>query len=208
MNPTTRIFQLNSKRELRTWHSLLKSGTLRGACSGKGRLVLLLLCGMILAGCGKPPPAPVASAKGTSASAGTNMTTAKTELTATTNEFVMHKAVFAPLPGARDPFFPASTRLPAAPADSPSTNQAPPRLPLSSYIKLTGIRPSKSRPFAMINQTFFEPGERGEISISFPNSSGTADVQKVRIRCLAIRENSVDISIEGEPGVTTLREPP
>ena len=208
MNPTPRVFELDSKRELRTRNSQLKPDAPLQAFCGNGRLVPLLLCGIILAGCGNPPPAPVAAAKGTPTSSGTNAPAAKTELTAATNEFLMHKAVFAQLPGARDPFFPTSTRLPAAPSDSPSTDQAPPRLPLSSYIKLTGIRPSKSRPFAMINQTFFEPGERGEISISFPNASGTADVQKVRIRCLAIREDAVDINIEGEPGVTTLREPP
>ena len=169
-------------------------------------MVLLLLWGFCVVGCGKPQAPAVAPPKSAAASQGTNLPAAKPEMIASSNQFVMHKGAFERRPGGKDPFFPASIRLPRAASDSPSTNQAP-RLPLSSYIKLTGIRPSKTRPLAMINQTLFEPGERGEVGVSFPNSSGGNDLQKVRIRCLEVREDSVVIQIEGESGVKELRQP-
>lgn len=168
------------------------------------RLVLLLLLGCFVAGCGNPAGPATASPKKTAASPVTN--TAKNMTIVSTNEFVMHTAVFENWPGRKDPFFPNSGRLPKK-SDGTSTVKQPPRLPLSSYIKLSAIRPSKIRPIAMINQTFFEPGELGDVTIRFPNSAGTTDSQKVRIRCLEIRQDSVLISIEGEPGVKELRQP-
>ncbi|MBI4659198.1 MAG: hypothetical protein HY735_10175 [Verrucomicrobia bacterium] len=171
-------------------------------------MVLLLLSGVsvLIAGCSKPAAPAAAPSKSAAAGPATNVGTAKTESMVSSNELATHKAVFERRPGGRDPFFPTSTRLPKVAADGPSTNQ-PPRLPLSSYIKLTGIRPSKTRPLAMINQTLFETGERGSVTVFVPNAAGAADAQKVLIRCLEIRDDCVLITVEGEPGVKQLREP-
>lgn len=170
-------------------------------------MVLLLLCVLWIAGCEKPASPQAAPAKSTAVSPGTNVKTAKTAMTASSNEIVMHKAVFERPLGSKDPFFPNSSRLPRIATDGRATNQAP-RLPLSAYVKLTGIRPSKTRPIAVINQTLFEPGERGDVTVSIPGSSGATEVQKVRIRCHEIREDSVVVSIEGEPGLKELRQAP
>ncbi len=169
-------------------------------------MVLLLLCVVLVAGCDKPANPQTAPLKSTAVNPGTNVKTAKTGMTGSTNEIMTRQAVFERQLGSKDPFFPKSSRLPKVSADGQSTNQAP-RLPLSAYIKLTGIRPSKTRPIAMINQTFFEPGERGDVTVSIPSSSGATEVQKVRIRCQEIREDAVVISIEGEPGVIKLSKP-
>lgn len=172
----------------------------------KLRMVPLLLSGFYVAGCSKPPTPTAAPPKKATASSVTNGVTAKTEMTAASNEIVLHKAAFERKPGGKDPFFPASIRLPKAPSDTTSSNQ-PPRLPLSSYLKLTGLRPSQTRPIAMINQTPFEPGERGEVAVSVPSASGSNETQRVRIRCLEIRQETVVIHIEGEPGVKELHQP-
>ena len=173
---------------------------------GKARMVFLLLFGLCATGCSKPAtPAPAASPNA-AATQKPNATAPKLEPPAPTNEIPTHKAFFERRPNGRDPFFPASVRLPRVASDSQLTNQ-PPRLPLSSYIKLMGIRPSKTRPLAMINDTLFEPGERGDVSVLIPASSGSNDVQKVRIRCLEIRGETVVIQIEGESGVKELRQP-
>ncbi|MBI2948501.1 MAG: hypothetical protein HYY23_12725 [Verrucomicrobia bacterium] len=176
------------------------------ALRSKLQMVLLLLSGFYVAGCSKPTAPAAASTKSAAASPGTNVVAAKTEMNAASNELVLHKARFERKPGGRDPFFPASHRLPRVASDSPSSN-APPRLPLSSYIKLTGLRPSPTRPLAMINQTPFEPGERGDIAVSIPISASSNEIQKVRIRCVQIREDFVEIQIEGELGTTKLRNP-
>jgi hypothetical protein len=98
----------------------------------------------------------------------------------------------------RDPFFPHLSRG----TGRESLDSAP--LPLQSYLKLVGIRPGTARPLALINRTSFAPGEEGDISIVVTNHSHVA-VQKINVRCLEIRPDSVLISIAGEPGVKELR---
>jgi hypothetical protein len=99
----------------------------------------------------------------------------------------------------RDPFFPGASRSPKA-AAAPAT-----RLPTVSYLKLVGIRPGTKRPMALINRTALALGEEGDVAIVVPNQQSTPEVQKISIRCLEIRPDSVLISIAGEEGVKELR---
>jgi hypothetical protein len=98
----------------------------------------------------------------------------------------------------RDPFFPQARRG----TGRDGIEQAP--LPLLSYLQLMGIRPGTKRPLALINKTSFAPGETGEVIVIITNQNRTAQ-QKVSLRCLEIRQDSVLISIVGEPGVKELR---
>jgi hypothetical protein len=77
-------------------------------------------------------------------------------------------------------------------------------MPPSSYLKLVGIRPGTTRPMALINRTALGPGEEASVSIVLSNQLPKLEVQKVNVRCLAIRRDSVLISIEGEEGVKEL----
>lgn len=101
----------------------------------------------------------------------------------------------------RDPFFPGSSREVAQVQDA----KALPLLPLVSYLKLAGIRTGTKRPMALINQTPFAPGEEGKVAIVVSNQLSQAEVHKLNVRCLEIRQDSVLISIAGEPGVKELR---
>jgi hypothetical protein len=101
----------------------------------------------------------------------------------------------------RDPFFPDSSRRATKVADAAPV--AP--LPLASYLKLVGIRPGTTRPMALINRTVFSPGEEGDIPIVISNQFSKPEVQRVNIRCLEIRRDSVLIIIAGEQGPRELR---
>ncbi len=80
-----------------------------------------------------------------------------------------------------------------------------PQVPLVSHIKLFGIRPGTDRPMALINRTPFAPGEEGDVTVVIGSESNRPEIQKVNIRCLEIRRDSVLISIAGEVGVKELR---
>ena len=91
----------------------------------------------------------------------------------------------------RDPFFPQSTRL--FEEVMTSTNQpgvAATDLQLKALSGLPGHR------LAMINNITFEAGEEAEVS----TSNGRA-----RVRCLAIRDDSVLIQVNGEQRVLRFR---
>lgn len=171
---------------------------------------LAALCLALTAGCGddkkaaaKPDSKPAASASKTNAPAAAK--------NAPEADSLPEKSIFvADLPDGRDPFFPKSARRATAQKSQPGAGQEQeaerPVLPASSYMRLSGIWPSKIRPLAMINKTSFAPGETGDVTITLPNQKGRAD-RKIRIKCLEIRSNSVLISVEGEPGVKELRIP-
>ncbi len=176
-------------------------------CMGLVRLAFVLLCAFCMNGCSKPS-VPVSKAPGAAKSA-TNPPTALQATGSATNETNGNRSFFDPSGGGKDPFFPRTTRLPktaTASADT-ATSEMVPRLPLSSYVRLTGLWPSKNRPMALINKSTFEPGERGSVTIVITNSPGTTETRTVQIRCLEVRHESVVITVEGETGVKELRMP-
>ena len=153
----------------------------------------------LLAGCGSKP-APSSN----SAGAGASKTLAES------GSLEAKDAVQAPIPrsvfhagkdAGRDPFFSSTTAVAEANPDQP----APVRLPIVGYLKLLGIRSGTSRPMALINRTSLAPGENADISIVISNQFSKAEVQKVNVRCLEVRRDSVLISIAGEQGVKELR---
>ena len=79
------------------------------------------------------------------------------------------------------------------------------RQPAVSYLKLVGIRPGPTRPLALINRTPFGLGEERDVAIVLTNQMSKAEVQKISVRCLEIRRDSVVIKIAGEHGVKELR---
>ncbi len=171
---------------------------------------LAVLCLALASGCSdgkktvaKPDSNPAASTAKTNAPAA--------DKGATETGSLQQKSIFvAGLSDGRDPFFPNSARRPTAQKSQPGVRQEQvveqPTLPASSYMRLSGIWPSKTRPLAMINKTSFAPGETGEVTITLPGQKGRAD-RKIRVKCLEIRSDTVLISVEGEPGVKELRIP-
>lgn len=93
----------------------------------------------------------------------------------------------------RDPFFPQSTRLFEAALIVAPTNQ--PNVP-STELQLKGLSGLRGHRLAMINNHTFEVGEEGDVV----TSSG-----RVRVRCLAIRDDSVLIQVNGEPRILRFR---
>lgn len=186
---------------------LLTSARARGMrrLFGWLKMASLLLWGLVMMGCGKtPPPTPNAAMNVT-----TNRSVpAQSPTNAPSNELALPKSAFDPLSGGKDPFYPRTARLPkTTTTNDNSTATARPRLPLSSYLKLTGLWPSKTRPLALINKTILEPGERGPVTIVFTNTPTTSGVQTVQVTCVDIRKESVVIRIEGESGTTELKLP-
>jgi hypothetical protein len=167
---------------------------------------LLLLCKLLTAGCSSQPPAPTPA---NSATANKPAATNSIKLAAdgAVTESAMQKAVFdddSKL--GRDPFFPNTTRRRSQqPTGETAEQEQQPILVASDYLKLTGIRPHRSRPLALINKSTFSPGESGEVQIAIPKPAGPTEIRKVLIRCLEIRSTSVVISIEGELGTKELR---
>jgi hypothetical protein len=152
----------------------------------------------LLAGCGTNPQPAAKSAdrtgmKPVAADAGTLSRISSTQQLAS-----VPKSVFqGELPSGRDPFFPGSKRSSGKAGEDP--------LPLTNYLKLAGIRPGPTHPLALINRSSFAPGEEQDVSIVISNQFGRPEVQRVSIRCLEIREDSVIISIAGEQGPKELR---
>jgi hypothetical protein len=108
------------------------------------------------------------------------------------NEFKTPLAVFvlprAPQEG-RDPFFPKSMRpyLNAAPIVSAPTTSAPVRVEVE--LKLKARSGTTEHPLALVNNHTFETGEEAEV---------LASGQRVRIRCLEIRADSVVVQVGPE----------
>jgi hypothetical protein len=154
------------------------------------------LAGLIVSGCssGSTPPGPATAAANRPAVAASQPAKG-TNLLATAAQSVFH----ADAPASRDPFFPELSQAPTA-AAAPFV-----RLPITSYLKLAGIWPGKSRPMALINRTPLAPGEEGDVSIIVTNQLSKPEIQKINIRCLEVRQDSVLIRIDGEQGVKELK---
>ena len=88
----------------------------------------------------------------------------------------------------RDPFFPHSNRpyTTFQPLVKVETNAAP---TISADLKLKGISGSSDKPLALINNHTFEAGEEADI---------LSGLDRIRIRCLEIRKDSVLIQIGPE----------
>ncbi len=100
------------------------------------------------------------------------------------SEFVFEAEV------SKDPFFPKSGRLrPAAPASAPGT--APTPQDLTSGLALKGFLGSPTRPLALLNNRTCAPGE--EVLVKVPGG-------QLKVRCVEIRQKSVVVTVEGEPG--------
>jgi hypothetical protein len=105
-----------------------------------------------------------------------------TPTNASAAELVIPLSVFNAGPQAgRNPFFPRSVR------DNKASETAPAaRFP--DEVKLRGISVSPSRRLAIINDVTIAAGETGEIKING---------RRVTVRVIAVKENSVVITIDG-----------
>ena len=177
------------------------------AVFGGLRLALVLLLTGWMIGCSSDSPQPPSGAEGNAVASPSNAQSTEAQPDSETNNVNLASAVFELVPGGKDPFFPNSLRIPSASVDGPE-GETKPRLPLSSYLKITGLRPSSTRPLALINDTIFEPGEEGTVQVVFQSDSATNETRVVKIQCLEIRGDSVLIRIEGESGVKTLSPQP
>jgi hypothetical protein len=167
---------------------------------------LLLLCGVWIAGCGKTE-GPSSGPSVNPATQRTN-TVAASSATAATNEIPMHRSVFDDTSKTgKDPFFPSTTRRERPVAQNGAAKPQQPKLPPSGYLRVTGIWPNKTRPLVLINKVIFAPGERGEVPYFVPELSSTGPLQKVQVHVMEIRERSVLVSVEGEPGTIELSIP-
>ena len=109
----------------------------------------------------------------------------KVETKSPPREFAPPKSVFIDDPqSGKDPFFPGSTRRVTKIEGRANSITDPHNLPLT--VKLIVIGQSKK--LAQINNRNFEPGEQAEV---------LAGGQKIKLRCLEIRQQSVLVSVEG-----------
>ena len=93
----------------------------------------------------------------------------------------------------RDPFFPNSTHF-IAPVLAPKTTNAP--VVIQVELSLKGISGPADHRLAIINNKTFQAGEEGEV---------TASGGKVRIRCLEIKEDAVEVQVGSERRELRLR---
>lgn len=107
-------------------------------------------------------------------------------------EVVVRQSVFQDdLKNGRDPFFPRSIRRnPKAPTAAETV--ATPKI----HLVLKGITGPANRRFALINNQTLSVGETASVRVT----SG-----QIRVHCLEIREDSVLVSVEGNPEQTELR---
>jgi len=109
---------------------------------------------------------------------------------AKSSEPVVPKSVFMSSPeSGKDPFFPNSTRRLHTLARVVSTTDAPQKSAVWGQLILKGISGTKAQPLALINGSTFAKGEVADIKC--------ASRQVIRIRCLAVRENSVLVELDG-----------
>lgn len=201
------------RRQARSSWALLEGGLVIGATRflDRKRGCVYIFAGLfysaMVAGCGKPA-GPSASTGSNVSRTGTNAPAVK-PVSTNTNAVAATNWVFDPRNFGRDPFFPQTLRIAQREARGQSNvaAMASPRLPISSYIKLSGVHPGKRQPLAMINKSIFSPGESGEVSIVLSNAENQAEIRSVLIHCLKVHGDTVEISIEGEPGTTVLRLP-
>ena len=120
----------------------------------------------------------------------------KTESNTPPREVVTPKSVFIDDPQfGKDPFFPGSTRRAPKMVGRINALVDPLNLPLNVKLIIVG----QNKKLAQINNRSFEQGEQAEVLVG---------AQKVKLRCLEIREKSVLVNVEGinEPKELFLRQ--
>ncbi|MHC1764801.1 MAG: hypothetical protein AB9869_10945 [Verrucomicrobiia bacterium] len=162
---------------------------------------LAALTSLLLAGCGAEPAiASIPKAGNTAAKTVASLANQASELTRTNVDLPAIRSVFHSGPEAgRNPFYPNLSRTKAA-----TDLDQPVMLPAVSYLRLVGLRSGTTRPLALINRTSLAPGDEAAVPILVTNALNKVEVQKISVRCVAIRRNSVLISIAGEEGVKEL----
>jgi hypothetical protein len=161
------------------------------------------LASFLLTGCGAEPAVASIPKSGmqSGARAVASMGPQASAAVKTNADSALIQSVFHSGPNAgRNPFFPNLSR-----ARTASEAVQPAILPVLSYLKLVGLRSGTARPLALINRTPFAPGEEADVTIVVTNALNKPEVQKINIRCLEIRRDSVLITIAGEEGVKELR---
>jgi hypothetical protein len=168
-----------------------------------GLRIVLGLCLCFSVGCKRAPETPASNAKNPLKTAAKNSTAVETN--AVSVAVVIPKSVFSTnVNEGKDPFFPESTRRAHLLAERSAVRTSRPVQARSSYLKLNGLWPSKSRPLALINKTSLAPGETADISVMTVNAQNKPESIKVTVRCIEVRKESVLISIDGEPGTREL----
>lgn len=167
------------------------------------RLGVAVVAAAVLAGCGSKPPAVAAKSPAAAAAKPAAAAPASSQEANATNGVAYAKSTFHVDPKfGLDPFFPGSkSQL----ATGQSAAAPAPQLPLPSYLKLVGIRSGTARPMALINRSAIAQGEEAEVSVVVTNMASKTEVQKVSVKCLEVRRDSVLISIAGEQGTRELR---
>lgn len=162
---------------------------------------LAALASLLLAGCGAEPAiASIPKAGNTAAKTVATLANQASEVTKTSADDPAIRSVFHSGPEAgRDPFYPNLSRTKAA-----TDSDQPVMLPAVSYLRLVGLRSGTTRPLALINRTSLAPGDEASVPILVTNALNKVEMQKISVRCVAIRRNSVLISIAGEEGVKEL----
>jgi hypothetical protein len=99
------------------------------------------------------------------------------------------RSVFVDDPEGKDPFFPNSTRRSATKPEAarPALKAGP------QSVRLGGIVGTEERRVALINNQGFEAGEERRVRMPGANR------EFFTLRCLEIRENSVVVTIDGNP---------
>jgi hypothetical protein len=149
----------------------------------RAALVLMALATAVCCGAGCKKAAPAATAKPAASTVG-----AKTNGVPATNDMAMaYVSVFEDLlpPQGKDPFYPNSHRR--EPAPTPQAQAAKP--PPPAVLELKGILRSANRRLAVINNATLEPGDSGSVRV--PDGH-------VRVKCLTIGDDYVDIRVDGE----------
>jgi hypothetical protein len=109
---------------------------------------------------------------------------------------VIPKSIFTDDPqSGKDPFFPTSTRRVAVVPRAVLTN-APATSSSFTLLVLKGISDIKGQRLALINSATVAEGELADIRVG---------LQIVKIRCLAIREASVLLELDGSKEIKEIR---
>ncbi len=148
-----------------------------------------MVVAVILAeGCGGNPATPPAAAPATDpAKAGAAPAAANAG--GPTNRFAAYVSVYEDLlpPQGKDPFFPMSHRRDKV-ADAPT--EAPPP-PVDAILSLKAIIRTSRHSQAVVNNEIMEEGEAASVRV--PNG-------KVKVHCIHIGKNYVDVQVDGEAG--------
>jgi hypothetical protein len=150
----------------------------------------LLSLPLILVSCGKPTPAAAAAPKVSAPIAAGENSFAEEDAS---DQPWYPQAVFLDSPDFKDPFFPHSARRKSETA--PSGMVAQRNAAVLSHLSVRAII-GVADPKAWINSRSFSAGEEGEVRL--PTG------ERINIKCLEIKPDSVSVEVEGIPGIKVL----